>query len=95
LLYIELRPSDGYVNGLRGNLPFGDVVDPITYTSTNGCRIGKCAASSDYGNCFEAVNYLKGDLARSYFYLSTAYWNEWECCDTGTLRYTIYSNIIV
>ena len=76
----ELWPSDGYVNGLRGNLPFGDVVT-ATYTSTNGCLIGKCDSSEYSGNCFEPVDYLKGDFARSYFYLSTAYWDEWACCD--------------
>ena len=33
---------------------------------------------------------LKGDAARSYFYLVTAYWNKWACCDTdGTLNSSI------
>jgi endonuclease I len=77
----ELWPSDGYVNGLRGNLPLGDVVAPISYTSSNGCRIGVCAAGSSYGSCFEVTDKLKGDIARSYFYLATAYWKQWSCCD--------------
>lgn len=80
----ELWPSDGYVNGLRGNLPLGTVVrGKETYVSTNGARIGLCAnADSTYsGNCFEVADYLKGDLARSYFYLTTCYWNKWSCCD--------------
>lgn len=102
----ELWPSDGYVNGLRGDLPLGPV-DPstVTYTSTNGCLIGTCDASTGFtGKCFEPadlykggfqiydnrrlylltriVNPLTGDIARSYFYLSTAYWNKWGCCDT-------------
>lgn len=76
----ELWPSDGYVNGLRGNLPFCDVSVP-TYTSTNGCLIGSCDAKEFNGKGFEPVSYLKGDFARSYFYLSTAYWKEWSCCD--------------
>ena len=39
----ELYPSDGYVNGLRGNLPFGYVTPGTeTYTSTNGSVIGSC-----------------------------------------------------
>jgi endonuclease I len=33
------------------------------------------------GKCFEAADILKGDLARVYFYLSTAYFNVWACCD--------------
>lgn len=78
----ELYPSDGYVNGLRGNLPFCDV-DPsqVTYTSTNGCKIGQCVSSQFNGKGFEVADYLKGDLARSYFYLSVAYMNDWSCCD--------------
>eukprot|EP01039_Chlorochromonas_danica_P005384 gene5384-5922_t len=78
----ELWPSDGYVNGLRGDLPFG-VVDrnTITYKSTSGCLIGTCA-SGITGKCFEPADIYKGDFARSYFYLSTAYYGEWSCCDT-------------
>lgn len=81
----ELWPSDGYVNGLRGDLPLGNV-DPstVTYTSTNGCLVGYCDSSTGYtGKCFEPTDLFKGDIARSYFYLSTAYWNKWSCCDTG------------
>lgn len=84
----ELWPSDGYVNGLRGDLPFG-VVDPakVTYKSTNGCLIGTCASSTGYtGKCFEPTNQMKGDLARSYFYLSTAYYEHWTCCDTPAVN---------
>ena len=78
----ELWPSDGYVNGLRGNLPLGSIVpSTMTYKSTNGCMIGTCAASASYGKCFEVTDSLKGDIARSYFYLATAYWRSWECCD--------------
>ena len=80
----ELWPSDGYVNGLRGNLPFGNINKAtMTYNSTNGCMIGTCDSASGYsGKCFEPAAILKGDLARSYFYLSTAYWKKWSCCDT-------------
>ena len=64
----ELYPSDGYVNGLRGNLPFGNVVAGTErYTSTNGCKIGQCSDDTeDYtGECFEVADYMKGDLSRS------------------------------
>ena len=77
----ELWPSDGYVNGLRGNLPFGEVTTGTeSYISSNGCIIGNCDALPGE-QCFEPAQYLKGDLARSYFYLSTAYWNKWGCCE--------------
>ena len=52
----------------------------VTYTSTNGCKIGTCASNESAGRCFEVADYLKGDLARTYFYLSTAYMNDWTCC---------------
>lgn len=80
----ELYPSDGYVNGLRGNYPLGNV-DPatISYNSTNGSLIGSCASNIEnyVGKCFETADMYKGDIARSYFYLSVAYWNQWDCCD--------------
>ncbi|GMI41761.1 hypothetical protein TrCOL_g9120 [Triparma columacea] len=80
----ELYPSDGYVNGLRGNLPFGNVkAGTERYTSTNGCVIGECSDDTgDYtGECFEVADYMKGDLSRTYFYLSTMFDGVWECCD--------------
>jgi endonuclease I len=76
----ELWPSDGYVNGLRGNYPLGRV-STATYTSTSGCKVGTCNVTGYTGNCFEVHDDYKGDFARSYFYLSTAYWNMWDCCD--------------
>lgn len=79
----ELWPTDGYVNGLRGNYPFGVVNRAkVTYNSTIGCLIGTCDNDEYTGACFEPNDGMKGDLARSYFYLSTTYWNEWSCCDT-------------
>lgn len=87
----ELYPSDGYVNGLRGNLPLGPITcdEDATYISSNGSKIGPCdpkvvgkAVGGDYqGKCFEPANDLKGDIARSYFYLATCYFNKWSCCD--------------
>lgn len=88
----ELWPSDGYVNGLRGDLPFCEL-DPMqqpSYNSTNGSRIGKCGTQGYSGKGFEADDELKGDFARSYFYLSTAYYKEWTCCDNeGTNKWEI------
>ena len=78
----ELYPSDGKVNTMRSNLPLGDVIDSeVTYESSNGSRIGRCSSKLFNGKCFEVAPSLKGDIARSYFYLSVAYENEWDCCD--------------
>ena len=91
----ELYPSDGYVNGLRGNLPLGPITcdADASYISSNGSKIGPCdpsaVAGSGYnGDCFEPANFLKGDFARTYFYLSTCYWTEWTCCDTDAVNGT-------
>lgn len=79
----ELAPSDGKVNAERGELPLGDVRDgEVAYTSSNGCRIGTCASELYAGKCFEVTDHLKGDFARTYFYLSVAYNGHWKCCDT-------------
>jgi endonuclease I len=39
-------------------------------------------SADDYsGACFEPPDDLKGDMARTYFYISTAYMNKFECCE--------------
>lgn len=79
-----LFPSDGYVNNRRSNMPLGNVnPSSVVYASSNGCKIGACADdTADYtGQCFEPADYLKGDLARSYFYISVAYMDKFTCCE--------------
>ncbi|MDD2798680.1 MAG: endonuclease [Bacteroidales bacterium] len=69
----HLYPSDGYVNGRRGNDPFGEVASP-SYSSANGySKLGTCTFPGYSGSVFEPNDELKGDLARSYFYMVTAY----------------------
>ena len=75
----ELFPADGYFNSLRGNLPLGYVEGKGTKESTNGSKIGPCK-SKKAPVCFEVADNMKGDIARSYFYLSMAYRDEWTCC---------------
>jgi endonuclease I len=79
----ELWASDGYVNNLRANLPLG-TVDAASYTSSNGSKVGSCSSPGYDGpgdRCFEVVDGLKGDFARSYFYIATAYSGKFDCCD--------------
>lgn len=71
----HLYPTDGFVNGKRGNYPFGTVSNP-TWTSQNGSKLGNCSASGYSGIVFEPINEYKGDLARSYFYMCTRYYTE-------------------
>ena len=71
----HVYPTDGFVNQQRGNYPFGEVSNP-TYTSGNGSKLGPCATSGYSGKVFEPVDEYKGDLARSYFYMSVRYTGE-------------------
>lgn len=69
----HLYPSDGYVNNRRGNLPFGEV-GSVSYSSNNNyCRLGTSNFPGYSGTVFEPADEFKGDLARTYFYMVTAY----------------------
>ncbi|MDA3865342.1 MAG: endonuclease, partial [Salinivirgaceae bacterium] len=68
----HLYPTDGKVNGYRGNYPFGETSSPTT-TSDNGCKLGPSSYSGYTGTVFEPIDEFKGDFARSYFYMATRY----------------------
>jgi endonuclease I len=68
----HLYLTDGYVNGQRGNLPFGEVSSP-DWTSQNGSEKGSCSYPGYSGTVFEPIDEFKGDFARSYFYMATRY----------------------
>ena len=72
----HVYPTDGKVNGERGNLPFGRV-NVASFTSQNGSKKGS-ANNSGYsagyaGTVFEPINEFKGDIARVFFYFATRY----------------------
>lgn len=71
----HLYPTDGKVNGMRDNYPFGVTASP-TWTSTNGSKLGSSSYPGYTGVVFEPVNSYKGDFARSYFYMATRYYRE-------------------
>ncbi len=70
----HLFPTDGYVNGRRGNQPYGEVVAP-TWTSQNGSKLGPNIYPGFSGVVFEPRNEYKGDLARGQLYMVTRYEN--------------------
>ena len=70
----NVYPTDGYVNGMRSNYPYGEVGSP-TYTSLNGSMRGPNAIAGYSGTVFEPIDAYKGDLARSYLYMVTRYEN--------------------
>jgi endonuclease I len=73
----HVYPTDGFVNGIRGNLPYGEVKGNANYTSTNGCKRGSCDPALGYtSTVFEPADEYKGDIARSFFYMSTRYYTE-------------------
>lgn len=71
----HLYPTDGYVNGQRGNLPYGQV-QSSSWTSMNGSKRGTSAVSGYAGAVFEPIDAYKGDLARTMFYMATRYYGQ-------------------
>jgi endonuclease I len=71
----HIYPTDGHVNGQRGNYPFGKV-GTASWTSMNGGKLGNCVSAGYTSTVFEPINEYKGDLARSYFYMTTRYYSE-------------------
>jgi endonuclease I len=70
----HLFPTDGHVNGRRGNQPYGPVSSP-TWTSQNGSKLGPNTYPGFSGVVFEPRNEYKGDLARGQLYMVTKYEN--------------------
>lgn len=73
----HVYPTDGYVNGKRGNFSFGEVGN-ASWTSSNGSKVGTCnypgfTSTRGNPNVFEPIDEYKGDFARSYFYMLTRY----------------------
>jgi endonuclease I len=70
-----LYPCDAHVNGNRGAYPYGEVSMP-EWTSLNGSKRGACSYPGYTGTVFEPIDEFKGDLARTYFYMSVRYYSE-------------------
>lgn len=69
----HLVPTDGYVNGRRSNYPFGETSSPKWTSSGGFSRLGPCSTPGYTGTVFEPNDEYKGDFARIYFYMATAY----------------------
>lgn len=73
----HIYPTDGKVNGQRGNHPFGECARGTSVAPKGDVRpLGKLGASTfpGYsGTVFEPDDQYKGDFARSYFYMAACY----------------------
>ncbi len=77
----HLYPTDGYVNGMRSNYPFGETDSPSRTSQGGFSRLGPSSVSGYSGIVFEPADEYKGDFARTYFYMVTCYENRisgWE-----------------
>ena len=59
----HVLPTDGKVNGMRSNYPYGEV-GSATYTSNNGSKKGNSIISGYSEVVFEPIDEYKGDIAR-------------------------------
>ncbi|MGJ8685097.1 MAG: endonuclease [Nonlabens sp.] len=68
-------PTDGFVNGGRGSLPFGNVNPNGASITTymNGSRRGPSITTGFNGTVFEPIDEFKGDIARMLLYFATRY----------------------
>ncbi len=69
---MHVVPSDGYVNNRRSNYPYGEVGNAY-WISTNGSKLGDSNFPGYSSRVFEPIDEYKGDFARIYFYMVTAY----------------------
>ena len=73
----HLYPTQAYANTYRNNNPYGEVGSSVIYTTENGSKLGAARTGLGYsGTVFEPIDEYKGDLARTYFYVSTRYYTE-------------------
>ncbi|MEC5171865.1 hypothetical protein QF024_000576 [Chryseobacterium nepalense] len=79
-----IRATDGKVNGMRSNYPFGKV-GTATFTSKNGSKLGNSVSSGYSGTVFEPIDEFKGDVARMIFYFVTRYQGKLSTFASGNM----------
>jgi len=79
-----IRATDGKVNGMRSNYPFGKV-GSATFTSLNGSKLGSSSSSGYAGTVFEPIDEFKGDVARMIFYFVTRYQSKLSTFSSGNM----------
>lgn len=79
-----IRATDGKVNGMRSNYPYGKV-GTATFTSKNGSKLGNSVSSGYSGIVFEPINEFKGDVARMILYFVTRYQSKLSTFSSGNI----------
>ena len=80
----HIRPTDGYVNNMRGTYAFGKV-GTASFTSMNGSKVGNSISPGFGGTVFEPIDAFKGDVARMIFYFVTRYENQLSSFSSGNI----------
>ncbi|MBR2237616.1 MAG: endonuclease [Prevotella sp.] len=77
---MHVVPTDARLNGMRSDNPFGEVTDKASQVSKSkngysqwGAPNKDLGAPSGLSKVFEPNDEIKGDIARIYFYMLTAY----------------------
>lgn len=79
-----IRATDGKVNGMRSNYPFGKV-GSATFTSQNGSKLGTSVSPGYSGIVFEPIDAFKGDVARMILYFVTRYESQLASFSSGNM----------
>jgi len=79
-----IRPTDGKVNGMRSNYPYGKV-GTASFTSLNGSKLGTSVSAGYSGTVFEPVDAFKGDIARMILYFVTRYETQLSGFSSGNM----------
>jgi len=93
-MYTDLQqvyPTDGWVNGAHGNLPYGKVNSSPMITQNGSKKGGSLSYPGYSGDVFEPIDSFKGDIARIYFYMTTRY----EAEDAGWLNWKMANGAVL
>lgn len=79
-----IRATDGKVNGMRSNYPYGKV-GSASFTSLNGSKLGGSVSPGYSGIVFEPIDAFKGDIARMILYFVTRYESQLAGFSSGNM----------
>lgn len=69
----HVMPTDGYVNGMRSNYPYGEVTNASFTSNDNQSKRGTGNNYGYAGIVFQPFAAFKGDVARNALYMATRY----------------------